>query len=208
MTDQIWEKLLCYPGWCSREKATAIYELTLAIRPKLVVEIGVFGGRSLAAFAFALRDAASTDSIRPEVWGIDPWTNEAALEGENDPANQGWWSKVDMHAVRETAIRRLTGDGLMEWTRIIVAKSESAYPLFSGIDMLHIDGNHNEEVSVKDVNLWVPRLKPKGYLWFDDVLWQQTRKAVERIETTFCQRVRDIYSQDGGCARLYVKNET
>jgi predicted O-methyltransferase YrrM len=34
-------------GWCTREKADKLIQLVKESNPKLVVELGVFGGRSI-----------------------------------------------------------------------------------------------------------------------------------------------------------------
>lgn len=205
MNLDIWNAALQYNGWCSEEKAAAIYELTFAKNPKLCVEIGVFGARSLAITAMALRDAAKEGGSPGVVWGIDPWTKEAALHHEVDAANRGWWEKVNLDQVREKGLTQLGVDGLWPWTRVIVSKSADAAQLFVLVDWLHIDGNHNEECSVSDVLLWVPKVRQGGYIWFDDVDWPQTARAIALLENGMAARVRDIHSAQGGVARLYVK---
>ena len=205
MNPEIWESIKHYKGWCSHEKAVAMYELTRTQQPKVCVEIGVFGARSLAVVAMALRDAQTDGGLPGQVWGIDPWTNDAAIDHEENPANRDWWTKVDLDAVRDEAIRRLNASKLLEWARIIVSKSNDAAPLFHSIDWLHIDGNHNEECSTNDVLLWVPKVRKGGYIWFDDADWPQTRKAISILDGGMAERVRDIHSSDGGMARLYVK---
>lgn len=37
------------------------------------------------------------------------------------------------------------------------------------IDILHINGNHTEANALADVQMFLPKLKKGGYLWFDDV---------------------------------------
>lgn len=205
MIPEIWASAVQYQGWCSEEKATAMYELTRAQAPKLCVEIGVFGSRSLAVTAMALRDAQTDGGSPGCVWGIDPWTKDAALKNEMDPANRDWWEKVDLDAVRDAGLKRIGSDNLWPWTRVIVAKSGDAAMLFCLIDSLHIDGNHNEECSTNDVLLWVPKVRKGGYIWFDDVDWPQTQRAISIMENGLAHRVRDIHSNQGGIARLYVK---
>jgi hypothetical protein len=60
-------------------------------KPSVVVEIGVFGGRSLVPQALALRE-----NKQGVVYGIDPYTAAAATEGEftSDPGGKGYWSVV------------------------------------------------------------------------------------------------------------------
>lgn len=182
-------------GWCTPEKAEAMAELILEVRPRLSVEIGVFGGRSLVAQAQALRYAQVPFG---SVWGIDPWTVDAALAGDVGDANAAWWANLDIGAIRDGCMRGITERGLWPWTRVIVARSEDCYKRFHGIDVLHIDGNHSEEVSTADVANWLPTVRQGGYVWFDDIEWSTTKRAVKMLEDQ-CERVKEV----SGC-RLYL----
>lgn len=182
-------------GWCSPEKAEAMAELIVEVRPKLSVELGVFGGRSLVAQAQAIRHAQIPYGA---VWGIDPWTVDAALDGDVGDANREWWSKIDIQAIRDGCLRGITERNLWPWVRVIVAKSSDCFRRFSGVDVLHIDGNHSEEVSLGDVQNWLPTVRPGGYVWFDDANWSTTKLAVQILEDQ-CEFVKEVT----GC-RLYL----
>ena len=181
-------------GWCSTEKAHAMAELILDVKPKVSVELGVFGGRSLVAQAVALRYAEIPYSA---VWGIDPWTVDAATDGEVGDANRDWWQRIDIEGIRDQCLRGITLRRLWPWIRIIVGKSQDCYKLFGGVDVLHIDGNHSEEVSTKDVANWLPTVRQGGYVWFDDANWATTSNAVQMLEDQ-CEMVKEV----SGC-RLY-----
>jgi len=75
------------------------------------------------------------------------------------------------------------------------------------IDILHIDGNHEEISSCRDVELYVPKLKTGGYLWFDDANWKETKKAINLIENTYKLKLIDkAYSDDpNNYCNLYIK---
>jgi hypothetical protein len=53
------------------------------------------------------------------------------------------------------------------------------------IDILHIDGNHSEEKSVRDVLLWSSSVSPLGAVVMDDTDWQTTQKAVKLLDVLF-----------------------
>lgn len=181
-------------GWCSTEKAEAMARLILMEKPALCVELGVFGARSLIAQGIALKHAGGG-----VVWGIDPWTKEAAVEGTNAKANDEWWSSLDLDDIRNGALNAVSRAGLWDHIRVIVAKSHDCYPMFHDIDILHQDSNHSEEVSLLEAQRWVPLVRQGGYIWFDDIDWQSTEKARKWIETQ-ATRVTDV----GNC-RLYQK---
>lgn len=187
------EKLL---GWCTPEKAAAMMELVVETRPALCVEIGVFGGRSLAATAMALRDNRSG-----VVYGIDPFSTTAALEGEKDQANLDWWGRQDLGAVHESCCHFLTTFWLWRHVRLLHAAAHDVAGMFTdgSIDILHIDGNHSELASCRDVELYMPKVRPGGHVWFDDTDWKSTTAAQE-ILGGMCATIKDV----GNC-RLYRK---
>ena len=63
-------------GWCSEQKASILVELVLKTRPEKIVEIGVFGGKSLVPMACALKENGSG-----KIYGIDPWSSAESVVG-------------------------------------------------------------------------------------------------------------------------------
>ena len=51
-------------GWCAKDKAATLIDLVLMLKPKIVVEIGVFGGKSLVPIAYALQETGSGKNQR------------------------------------------------------------------------------------------------------------------------------------------------
>lgn len=182
------------PGWCSPEKARAMAELVIEQKPAVSVEIGVFGGRSLIALALAHEHIK-----HGHVFGIDPWTKEAALESVQEKENLDWWSAQHYDLIYENCLKAMLEFVSVERWTIFRTTSENACPIFQYIDVLHIDGNHSEEKSVLDVFLYLPKVKSGGFVWFDDVDWTTTRRAVSMVEER-CDKISDV-----GTCRLYRK---
>lgn len=160
-------------GWCTVEKALALANNVVEHDAQVIVEIGVFGGRSFLPLALALQ--ALGHGI---AYGIDPWKKEAALEGTNDPVNNEWWGKIDYTAIQEGCIRKIWELGLDKQTVLLRCQAHICASLFTEpIDVLHIDGNHSEEASTRDVAIWLPKVKKGGFIWFDDCDWKTTAKA-------------------------------
>jgi predicted O-methyltransferase YrrM len=184
-------------GWVTPEQGVHMAELVVEVKPDVIVEIGVFGGRSLIAQALALRDNG-----KGFIYGIDPWKTEATLEGENDE-NKKWWSTVDMHSIHKGCMEAVWRLNLDKRVRIIRGASQDVTVIFrqkeTRPDILFIDGNHSEISSCRDVQLYLPLLRPNGFLWLDDATWPSTQMAIGMVEKD-C-----ILRKDYGSYRLYQK---
>jgi predicted O-methyltransferase YrrM len=183
-------------GWCTLEKASAMAELVLAERPALCVEIGVFGGRSLIAQALALR--ANGTGL---VYGIDPWETSSTIEGDHAPQDSTWWSNVDLPSICAHCMTAIGDFAVWKQTRIVAARADQVAGVFvdESIEILHIDGNHSELASVRDLDLYWPKVRPAGWIWFDDIDWPTTAKAV-RLLNENAETIKDINN-----CRLYRK---
>jgi predicted O-methyltransferase YrrM len=159
-------------GWCSREKAMEIVRTVLRERPKTCVEIGVFGGRSLVPCAAALRHIGAG-----EIYGIEAWNPNIAIENATNEVNDDWWSKIDFAAIKREFYRFIAATNLTRHVRVIEAPSGRAAGLFDQIDFLHIDGSHSMVNAAEDVILYVRKVRSGGIVVFDDVNWQSTAPA-------------------------------
>jgi len=167
-------------GWCSEDKASKIASLIINEKPKLCVEIGVFGGASLIPQAMALKF-----NKKGIIYGIDPWANTSALEEMVDEKHKEWWNKIDLEYIYEHCKKNVSDNKLNDYCVLIRDKSENVVNQFqdNSIDLLHIDGNHSEAVSYTDSTLYLPKVKSGGIILFDDIWWTEndmptTRKAV------------------------------
>jgi hypothetical protein len=135
------------------------------------------------------------------VFGIDPWRKEYAIEGECSKENDDWWASVDLDAIHKSCVQHIWKNGLQNWCTLLRCPSQNCVNLFPSIDVLHIDGSHSELSSCRDVNNYLPNVASGGHVWFDDVDWLTTRKAVGMVEQC-CQKILTI---DGKC-NLYRKS--
>lgn len=163
-------------GWCKLEKAEKMMDLIRIVQPEICVEIGVFGGASIYPTASALKYCN-----KGKVFGIDPWTPEASIEGfDPDLANHVWWSMLDYQQVFEHYGNMLRSFKLNPYVETFKTTSAGALHNFKddSIDILHVDGNHSEDSSYFDVVHYLPKVRSGGYIWFDDADWHQTSKAL------------------------------
>jgi predicted O-methyltransferase YrrM len=168
-------------GWCSLQKADFLIDLVLQTKPEKIVEVGVWGGKSLVPMAYALKNNQSGI-----IYGIDPWDNAASLEHMHDPGSQMFWRWADHGEVYRGLVRKIEEFDLVKQVELIATTSEGA-PDIADIDLLHIDGNHAEETSFFDVQKWVPLVKKGGIIIFDDMTWFEngkytTEKAVRWLD--------------------------
>lgn len=163
-------------GWTDPERGIEFAELILTEQPEVVVEIGVFGGRSLIAQGFALRELK-----RGHIYGIDPWKKELSLEGETNQSGFDWWAACPLEEIHQKAMKAIWDNGLDEWITVIRQASQYCHQLFNRIDFLSVDGNHAESVAVRDVLTWVPKVRSGGIVFMDDTDWPSTQKAVAEL---------------------------
>jgi hypothetical protein len=168
-------------GWSSYEKGQRLALLAIDMDASLIVEVGVFGGRSLLPMALGCQFKGSGT-----VYGIDPWSKDAALEGKNESENNEWWGNVvDLELIYNSFTKAVEKHSLGDFCKWHRMKSSDAVNLFNdeSVDILHIDGNHSEKCSTLDVENWAPKMKLKSAIIMDDTQWPSTQKALKLVES-------------------------
>ncbi len=173
--------------WASMERRCEQAQVIYEMKPKVVVEIGTFGGASALPMAFALRE----NNNGGRLYCIDPYRVDYAIEGESEE-NADWYkTKVDIHDIHRKAMEAFWAHNIDNWLVVIRAASQYCFKLFPKIDVLLIDGNHSEEASFRDARLYVPNVVKGGWVMCDDEDWivksgedtiNSTQKAVEFIQ--------------------------
>lgn len=166
-------------GWCTPEKGKRLAELIVAHDCRKIFEIGIFGGRSLLAMAKVCEQRGYG-----EAWGCDPWMAEAAVEGTNDAANDEWWRKLDLESIYREFVGHVLAHHLTKQCRWMRVKAEQAARIFLPLELhlVHVDGNHSEELSTLDINLVDPLLRSGGLCVMDDTNWATTSRARKLLE--------------------------
>lgn len=187
------------PGWCWPAKSRRLADLVADRHARTVVEIGVFGGRSLLALGVGARRVAAT------VTGVDPYVQSASLEGANAPENDEWWKdrsaggSVDYEAVFKAAREAAA---LVSGVRVVRAKSLDLVATYGAgtVDVIHIDGNHSEETSCADVHAWLPKMSLGGIIVMDDIRWETTAKAQRMLVEAGCSLLEESVGPEGSYA--------
>ncbi|HSX12954.1 MAG TPA: class I SAM-dependent methyltransferase [Chlamydiales bacterium] len=189
-------------GWCSEKKASILLDYILRIKPDRVVEIGVFGGKSLIPIALCLKENG-----KGKIYGIDPWDNLASIHGMLDEANKTWWNQIDHQKIKWGLIDKIWQLGLNDQVELWQTTSADSSSI-PDIDILHIDGNHSAEMSYEDVIKWVPLVKKDGLIIFNDMNWTEngiitTKSAIEWLNS-ICHRLAE-FTDEGEEWGIWVK---
>lgn len=129
--------------------------LDLVDRPcHLVVEIGSQWGW------WARRAAKFLPEAR--IYCVDPWsdTEEAKRAWRGGRSNlDEWMENVAPYIGRQVVGLRGTSEAVAaQWERVSIAQ------VTKGIDFLFIDGDHHREAVFRDLQLWVPKVRPGGLI--------------------------------------------
>src|SRR6266699_1182953 len=131
--DAIYNYLPHMQGWTEPLRACEMAERILETKAKVIVDIGVFAGRSTIAMGFAAREMG--DGM---VYGIDNWNPSSASDNDDHKEGVDWWEKQsNLESVHQQAMQAVWGHRLEPWVTIIRAKSEHVHQLFPKIDFLN-----------------------------------------------------------------------
>ena len=130
------------------------YDLVAAIRPQLLVELGVYNGLSFFTFCQAMVE----NDIDGVAYGVDCWEGDEHTDAYDDSI----YKDVTTHA--RDHYRGITYRLKMFFNDALQHFDEDS------IDLLHIDGLHTYEAVQEDFNNWYPKVKPGGIVLFHDVM--------------------------------------
>ncbi len=146
------------PGWFDQVSAAAFWAVIHEIRPRSVVEIGSFLGRSTVFIAETLRRAGLSDAT---FHAIDPHTGD-----------RQHLQKLGLDTVPTLNLFRvfLSSSGNSEAVTVHVARSDEALAEITGeLDFVFVDGWHAYDAVLADVRGYGARLSDHGVMCIDDV---------------------------------------
>ena len=156
------------PGWSSVMKCMRLYSTIVTNKPKITVEIGVFGGRGVLSMGLAHKEVGGI------CFGIDPYSINASIEGTNSEEDNKWWSDLNYEKLYRDVMIQILAHDLTKEINMLRMKSDSAAHLFkpNSIGLLVIDGNHSKEMCTTDIMNWAPKIASDGIILMDDLEWQ------------------------------------
>lgn len=169
-----WETADRVLGYLSEENGAVLFETVQVVRPRTLLEIGSFLGRSTVLLALAQRSAGIADA---RLVTVDPHRGQHTPrddpDAEIDPVTLG---------VFRQSLARAGVEALVEpW---VMTSGEAAHRWKEPIDLLYVDGWHSFDAVMDDARSFLPYLSPSGVVIFDDYshpLWPGVGKAVHAL---------------------------
>ena len=184
-------------GWCTGQRAFELAACIVALKPKVSVVLGVWGGRDTFAIAMAHQHNGFGKCI-----AVDPWQAQASVVGQTG-AHAAWWSDQQKHdLVYERFMGNMHRLGLTAQIEVHKMKACEVTPP-KKIGLLVVDGNHGPD-SIADVERWAPNVTVGGVCYADDINWKGGH-VVEAVERLKAMGFVQIYERDTGAFFQRVK---
>jgi len=170
-------------GRCPVEKGNRCANLIAERGCSLVVEIGVYRGSALLAFAAGIKHTKGL------LVGIDPWAVEDFLEDE-PPSDrikksiEAFCETTSLEEIYQTLHATIRAENLQESVTLLRGRSQDVSAQVQAlssdglIDFLHIDGNHDTVRVTCDLNTYLPLMRPGAIVVMDDTDWPSVRKTL------------------------------
>lgn len=187
-------------GWCTLRKARMLCDVIKSNDCRTVMEVGIYGGRSLIPMALTMKHLG-----RGTVIGIDPWSNGEAAKAASDAKDTKWWTSVDLDHIKRCYFAALFKFDVISFVKTLEITSAQAMAALAGhrFDLVHVDGGHSEQQAYGDVNAWSTFLSETGILVLDDINWETVGKARSWVLERF--GVIDEVREEGGSFGIYRK---
>ncbi|MGB9365064.1 MAG: class I SAM-dependent methyltransferase [Xanthobacteraceae bacterium] len=142
-----------------------------ALRPGMIVELGVHGGFSYSVFCQAVQRL----HLAARCFAIDTWRGDE---------HAGYYGDDVYDAVCSNNRR------YDSFSRLIRSDFSDACGAFAdgSIDLLHIDGCHRYEAVRRDFEAWLPKLSKRGVMLFHDTAEYTDGFGVHRLWGELCER--------------------
>jgi predicted O-methyltransferase YrrM len=182
-------------GWCSPKKAAWLAQLIASRQVKNVLEVGIFGGKSLIPIALAVQSAGGGTVI-----GVEPWSAEVAISEPTDEINDAFWASINFAQVKERFFANSARYGVLAMIKVMEMDSDSAFrflePGDRQFDLIHIDGAHSPERALRDAKSWPKLVKKGGLVVFDDIVWPSVMPARDFL-TRNLTVIEEVFEPNG-----------
>lgn len=157
------------------------YDLVAALKPRVLVELGVDRGESYFAFC----QSAAENKTGTRCFGVDTWCGDQHAGGYDETT----FAQVSAH-------NRAHYEA---FSTLIRASFEDALEKFDtdSIDLLHVDGLHTESAASHDIDSWMPKVRPGGIILLHDVDVRGRDFGVWKVWAALQERGRSWTFHDG-----------
>lgn len=179
-------RLVTPPAWLGHTPF-ALW-LVGALRPRMLVELGVHAGNSYCAFL----QGVQARKLDTRCFGVDHWRGDQHSGLYGAEIYEELRAHHDAHYGKFSTLLRCTFD--------------EALPYFSdgSIDLLHIDGFHTYEAVAHDFKGWLPRMSERGVVLLHDTnvresgfgiwrLWEEIATRYPTFELTHSHGLGVVY---------------
>jgi predicted O-methyltransferase YrrM len=169
--EAVWPLISPIEGWLSREQAMALYEAAGTVAPgRWIVELGSHHGRSTVALAKGKPRSVG-------LLAVDPFTRQP--QGKGDAAYNAFLDNLGrLELGREVQLFRGTSEEAARYRELLfeVAGGEAfGDPHELGrpeIGLLFVDGLHDRNSVLRDIELWEPLIGEGGLVYFHDAFFR------------------------------------
>jgi predicted O-methyltransferase YrrM len=190
-------------GWCTQGKAVWLSDLIGESACRTVLEVGIFGGKSLIPMALAVQHCAPGG----KVYGVEDWSGDAAAETAMSAASDVWWREVELKAVKAGFLRSLLDNELSDIVNVLEMSADEAFRCLTALgldqfDLIHLDGSHSDVRALRDVRMWTGLLRPGGILVLDDIGWPSVQPALDHLRSS-CSIIEEVFESEGAAYGAY-----
>jgi predicted O-methyltransferase YrrM len=156
------------PGWRDGAEAAAVYEASHACPDNaVIVEVGVFLGRSTVLLAGARKERGSG-----KVHCVDPF--DCSGDAFSVPFYREILASSGGGALRDHFDRYIAAAGLSDWVEVHQARAaEAAAGWDRPVDLLLLDGDQSPAGAREAFDSWYPHVRPGGVV----ILGNSIRRA-------------------------------
>ena len=166
----VWKATGPVPGWFGRVNAAAQFIVLAELRPRRIVEIGSYLGKSTVFYAKSLQILG----IDGRVTSIDPHTGDRQ---HLEALGLAQLPSLDLFRCH------LEAAGVTDYVETIVATSHDAGAGWNQpIDFLFVDGWHSYDAVMDDGETWLSHLTDRGIAVFDDATrYAEVQRAIDDL---------------------------